>query len=137
MSTAVQTEAPGAGREAPATPSIAPLWKRMMRYRVRLVQGLVLLVVTNAFDKSIPWLLKGALDALLAGNVALVTDAWIRNLKPRDKASDFEGLFGQKAQAARRHPNVWQAGRRASHQNGSRGQSRGACRNWASSGHSS
>ncbi len=45
----------------------------------RLWQGAGLLIVTNAFDKAIPWLLKDAVDALVAGTLGSVarTAAWV------------------------------------------------------------
>jgi ATP-binding cassette, subfamily B, multidrug efflux pump len=42
-----------------------------------LAIGVVLLLVTNALDKAIPWFLKGAVDALLHGDVETVRNSAI------------------------------------------------------------
>jgi ATP-binding cassette subfamily B multidrug efflux pump len=42
-------------------------------YRTRLAQGIVLVLLTNALDKGIPWLLRDAIDDLVAGRLAAVT----------------------------------------------------------------
>jgi ATP-binding cassette subfamily B protein len=51
---------------APAASTWSALLERMRPYRRSLLQGLFLIALTNALDKTIPWLLKDALDALLA-----------------------------------------------------------------------
>jgi ATP-binding cassette subfamily B protein len=43
-------------------------------YRGRLAIGTLLLLVTNGFDKAIPWLLRHAIDALEAQQLAVVRD---------------------------------------------------------------
>jgi ATP-binding cassette subfamily B multidrug efflux pump len=50
----------------------APLANRLVRYRRSIGSGLFLLVVTNAIDKTIPWLLKDALDGLVAADLGRV-----------------------------------------------------------------
>jgi ATP-binding cassette, subfamily B, multidrug efflux pump len=42
-------------------------------HRKRLVQGILLVLLTNALDKGIPWLLRDAVDDLVAGRLAAVT----------------------------------------------------------------
>ncbi|MFW6066733.1 MAG: ABC transporter ATP-binding protein [Myxococcota bacterium] len=44
----------------------------MKPHRRQLVLGALLLLVTNGFDKLIPWLLRYAIDSLTAGDYALV-----------------------------------------------------------------
>jgi ATP-binding cassette subfamily B protein len=56
--------------EAPAR--WADIWRHVRGYRAPLVQGAVLLLLTNLLDKSIPWVLKGAVDGLRAADVDLV-----------------------------------------------------------------
>jgi ATP-binding cassette, subfamily B, multidrug efflux pump len=41
-------------------------------HRARIVQGIGLLLLTNLLDKSIPWFLREAVDALVAGNLGHV-----------------------------------------------------------------
>ncbi|HEX4351653.1 MAG TPA: ABC transporter transmembrane domain-containing protein, partial [Polyangiales bacterium] len=41
-------------------------------HRKLQLQGILLVLLTNAFDKSIPWLLRDAIDALVAGRMAIV-----------------------------------------------------------------
>src|SRR5687768_8903576 len=52
--------------------SWAPLAGRLAPYRATIASGMFLLVVTNAIDKTIPWLLKGALDGLVAADLSRV-----------------------------------------------------------------
>lgn len=56
-------------RSIPSSPSLSS-WHALKPYvhpyRVALLQGVLLLLVTNAFDKAIPWLLQHAVDALTA-----------------------------------------------------------------------
>ncbi|MCA9580665.1 MAG: ABC transporter ATP-binding protein, partial [Myxococcales bacterium] len=40
------------------------LWAYLRPYRGQVTVGIALLLVTNALDKSIPWLLRGAVDAI-------------------------------------------------------------------------
>ncbi|MDH5671726.1 MAG: ABC transporter ATP-binding protein/permease [Myxococcales bacterium] len=56
----------------PAAVPFGPMLRRAAPYRAQLLQGLVLLLLTNALDKSIPMLLKGAVDALTVGQVTVV-----------------------------------------------------------------
>jgi len=46
-----------------------PLTDYLKPYKGRLAWGVVLLLLTNALDKSIPWILSGAIDALRDGEV--------------------------------------------------------------------
>lgn len=59
-------------------PSAAPLGKSlfayMKEYRARVALGVFLLLATNALDKSIPWLLQHAIDALLETRLDDVRD---------------------------------------------------------------
>lgn len=50
------------------------LWSYLVPHRGRLLWGVVLLLGTNALDKSIPWLLQHAIDALRAGALDAVRD---------------------------------------------------------------
>jgi ATP-binding cassette, subfamily B, multidrug efflux pump len=56
----------------PAAPGIR-LLGYVRPHRKRLVQGILLVLLTNAFDKGIPWLLRDAVDDLVAGRLAAVT----------------------------------------------------------------
>jgi ATP-binding cassette subfamily B protein len=55
----------------------AGLGLRLLAYvrphRTRLAQGILLVLLTNALDKAIPWLLRDAVDDLVAGRLAAVT----------------------------------------------------------------
>jgi ATP-binding cassette subfamily B multidrug efflux pump len=56
--------------------SVAPgirLLEYVRPHRTRLVQGILLVLLTNALDKGIPWLLRDAVDDLVAGRLAAVT----------------------------------------------------------------
>lgn len=69
-----------------------PFLTYLVPYRGRLLLGVVLLLLTNALDKSIPWLLKEAVDALAEGRLQGVAEAaglvvlvaanmwWVRSL---------------------------------------------------------
>lgn len=50
----------------------AELWRHVRPYRAPLAQGVAFLFVTNLFDKSIPWVLKGAVDGLRAADLDAV-----------------------------------------------------------------
>src|SRR5262245_37150176 len=67
--------------EPARTTSTAPTWglgpwsalaRHLAPYRTQLLQGFGLLVLTNALDKTIPWLLKRAIDALSAHDLRIV-----------------------------------------------------------------
>lgn len=73
---------------APERPKRRSLWAYVRPYRVRLALGVLLLLVTNAAEKAIPWLLQHALDALTEheltavgnfalGVVALAAVSWV------------------------------------------------------------
>lgn len=49
-----------------------PLRAYLRPYRRRLAWGVLLLLLTNGLDKTIPWLLQGAVDGLQQGELALV-----------------------------------------------------------------
>ncbi len=55
------------------------LWEIVRPYRRQLGVGAVLLAATNGLDKSIPWLLKGAIDALREQRLraVVVAAAWV------------------------------------------------------------
>ena len=44
--------------------ALGGLWFYIRPFRGRLVQGFLLLILTNALEKSIPWLLKEAVNGL-------------------------------------------------------------------------
>ncbi len=73
-SSAQAARTPPAVSIAPATggASWSTLIARLLPYKRALVSGIFLLVLTNALDKTIPWLLKNALDALVASDLARV-----------------------------------------------------------------
>ena len=50
------------------------LWTRLRPYRSRFALGTLLLLLTNATDKAIPWLLAGAVDALRESELGDVRD---------------------------------------------------------------
>lgn len=54
------------------TPKTHTLWQYVQPYRARLVQGFLLLLLTNGLDKTIPVFLKNAVDALVGGQLATV-----------------------------------------------------------------
>jgi ATP-binding cassette subfamily B multidrug efflux pump len=54
--------------------SWAPLAEKLEPYRGTILGGLGLIVLTNAIDKTIPWLLKGALDGLVAADLGRVAE---------------------------------------------------------------
>lgn len=59
-------------------PAAAPVGKSLLaylrEYRARVLLGVFLLLATNALDKSIPWLLQHAIDALLSTDLDEVRD---------------------------------------------------------------
>lgn len=59
---------------APSPPSAAwgPILARLRAHRAVLAQGFVLLLATNLLDKSIPWMLRGAVDGLYATDLDAV-----------------------------------------------------------------
>jgi len=60
-------------RQAPKGPSRS-LWSYVLPYWWPLTVGIILLVVTNAAEKAIPWLLQHALDALTRNELSAVRD---------------------------------------------------------------
>ena len=57
---------------APSEGALRQTWLAVRPYRHRLWEGFALLVVTNVLDKSIPWLLHEAVDALTALDLSVV-----------------------------------------------------------------
>ncbi|HJL19644.1 MAG TPA: ABC transporter ATP-binding protein [Sandaracinaceae bacterium LLY-WYZ-13_1] len=55
-------------------PAGGSLWSHVRPYTRRLAIGIGFLLATNAAEKSIPWLLQHALDALEAGELSTVRD---------------------------------------------------------------
>lgn len=51
---------------------MSSLWARLAPYKGRLISGVLLLLVTNGLDQTMPWLLKGAVDALVASELGEV-----------------------------------------------------------------
>jgi ATP-binding cassette subfamily B multidrug efflux pump len=48
------------------------VWTHVSSYRAAIVRGVALLVATNALDKTIPWLLRGAVDGLMVVDTGVV-----------------------------------------------------------------
>jgi ATP-binding cassette subfamily B multidrug efflux pump len=48
------------------------VWSYLVPHRASVIAGFALLLLTNAFDKGIPWLLQHAIDALRDGHYAAV-----------------------------------------------------------------
>ncbi|MEZ4256971.1 MAG: ABC transporter transmembrane domain-containing protein [Polyangiales bacterium] len=73
--------APVSGTDHGDIPGGKSLWAYLVPYKRDLIWGAVLLLLTNALDKSLPWLLAHAVDALKEGefvtvrNLSLVTIA--------------------------------------------------------------
>ncbi len=55
-----------------AAPPTRSLWSYLRPYGPRLAVGVLLLLLTNALDKAIPWVLKLAVDSLRAGELQAV-----------------------------------------------------------------
>lgn len=62
-------------KPAQQTQGLRSLWPYLHPYRRHLLQGVVLLVLTNGFEKTIPYFLKRAVDALGAGELSTVRNA--------------------------------------------------------------
>ena len=64
-----------ASDSAAKAPHATKLSAYLRPYRVRLAGGVVLLMLTNAFDKAIPWVLQQAIDGMMAERYDQVRNA--------------------------------------------------------------